>query len=190
VRKLQGVLLGSIRLTFETSHGTLHSNTSYIAINSHNHNDDRGQHWEARLRKGCLEMARQTSLCQLPQQIYRLTTAVEPISTAGNYPPVAAAERDEIVVEIRAPIHDSVSGTSDPNGATERGFRLLGTAEELAHRYTTESLLTRRWLRFLSLALAAHQLASGQGRDHGNDDFLRCIIWLRHGFDTYLRLYS
>ena len=135
-------------------------------------------------------MAGQTSLCQLPQQIYRLTTAVEPISTAGNCPPVAAAERDEIVVEIRAPIHDSVSGTSDPNGATERGFRLLGTAEELAHRYTTESLLTRRWLRFLSLALAAHQLATGQGRDHGNDDFLRCIIWLRHGFDTYLRLYS
>jgi hypothetical protein len=107
-------------------------------------------------------------------------------------PPVAAAERDEIVVEIRSPIHDSVSGTSDPNGATERVFRLLGTPEELAlaHRYTTESLLTRRWLRFLSLALAAHQLATGQGRDHGNDDFLRCIIWLRHGFGTYLRLYS
>jgi hypothetical protein len=64
VRKLQGVLLGSIRLTFETSHDTIHSNTRYIAINSHNHNDDRGQHWEAQLRKGCLEMARQASLWQ------------------------------------------------------------------------------------------------------------------------------
>ena len=104
--------------------------------------------------------------------------------------PVAPAERDEIVGEIRAHIHDSVSGTSHPNGATEPVFRLLGTPEELAHRYTTESLLTRRWLRFLSLALAAHQLATGQGRDHGNDDFLRCIIWLRHSLGTYLRLYS
>jgi hypothetical protein len=64
VRKLQGVLLGSIRLTFETSHDTIHSNTRYIAINSHNRNDDRGQHWEAQLRKGCLEMARQASLWQ------------------------------------------------------------------------------------------------------------------------------
>ena len=45
--------------------------------------------------------------------------------------PVAPAERDEIVVEIRAHIHDSVSGTSDPNGATEPVFRLLGTPEEL-----------------------------------------------------------
>src|ERR1700688_1378134 len=114
-------------------------------------------------------------------------TALEPISTGWKLPPVAPAERDEIVVEIRAHIHHSVSGTSDPNGATEPVFRLLGTPEELAHRYTTESLLTRRWLRFLSLALAAHQLATGQGRDHGNDDFLRCIIWLRHRFGTYLR---
>jgi hypothetical protein len=64
---------------------------------------------------------------------------------------------------------------------------IAGTPEELAHRHTTESLLTRRWLRFLSLALAAHQLATGQGRDHGNDDFLRRIIWLRHSFGTYLR---
>jgi PadR family transcriptional regulator PadR len=64
VRKLQGVLLGSTRLTFETSHDTIHSNTRYIAINRHNHNDDRGQHWEAQLRKGCLEMARQASLWQ------------------------------------------------------------------------------------------------------------------------------
>jgi hypothetical protein len=112
---------------------------------------------------------------------------LEPISTGWKLPPVAPAERDEIVVEIRAHIHDSVSGTSDPNGATESVSRLLGTPEELAHRYTTESLLTRRWLRFLSLALAAHQLATGQGRDHGNDDFTWFIIWLRHSFGTYLR---
>ena len=62
--EIASVLLGSIRLTFETSHDTIHSNTRYIAINSHNHNDDRGQHWEAQLRKGCLEMARQASLWQ------------------------------------------------------------------------------------------------------------------------------
>lgn len=59
-------------------------------------------------------------------QINRWTTALEPISAGWKLPPVALAERDEIVVEIRAPIHDSVSGTSDPNGATERVFRLLG----------------------------------------------------------------
>jgi hypothetical protein len=187
---LQGVLLGSIRLTFETSHGTIHSHTRHIAINSHSHNDDRGQHWEAQLRKGCLEMARQAGLWQLPQQIYWVDDGIGADLNGWKLPPIAAAERDEIVVESRAPIHDSVSGTSDPNGATERGFRLLGTPEELAHRYTTESLFSRRWLRFLCLALAAHQLATGQGRDHGNDDFLRCIIWLRHSLGTYLRLYS
>jgi hypothetical protein len=49
-------------------------------------------------------------------------TALEPISTGWKLPPVAPAERDEIVVEIRAHIHHSVSGTSDPNGATEPVF--------------------------------------------------------------------
>jgi hypothetical protein len=52
VRKLQGVLLGSIRLTCETSHDTIHSNTRYIAINRHNHNDDRGQHWGSPVAQG------------------------------------------------------------------------------------------------------------------------------------------
>jgi uncharacterized membrane protein len=56
---------------------------------------------------------------------------------------VAPAERDEIVREIRAHIQDSVSGAPDPDGAVDRVIRLLGEPEELAERYTTESLLTR-----------------------------------------------
>jgi hypothetical protein len=56
---------------------------------------------------------------------------------------VAAAEKDEIVREIRAHILDSVSTAADPAGATDRVLRLLGAPEELANRYTTESLLTR-----------------------------------------------
>ena len=101
--------------------------------------------------------------------------------------PVAPAERDELVVEIRAHIHDSVSGTSDPNGATEPVFRLLGTPEELALRYLRKVYSPDAGCGFSGLALAAHQLATGQGRDHGNDDFLRCIIWLCHRFGACLR---
>jgi uncharacterized membrane protein len=56
---------------------------------------------------------------------------------------LAPAERDEIVREIRAHIQDSVSGASDPEGAVDRVLRLLGAPEELADRYTTETLLTR-----------------------------------------------
>lgn len=56
---------------------------------------------------------------------------------------VAPPEREEIVREIRAHIHDSISSASDPEGAVNRVFRLLGAPEELAERYTTESLLTR-----------------------------------------------
>ena len=56
---------------------------------------------------------------------------------------VAQEERNEIVCEIRAHILDSVSAAADPGGATDRVLRLLGTPEELANRYTTESLLTR-----------------------------------------------
>jgi uncharacterized membrane protein len=56
---------------------------------------------------------------------------------------VAPEEKDEIVREIRAHIQDSVSGAPDPRGAVDRVIRLLGEPEELAERYTTESLLTR-----------------------------------------------
>lgn len=55
---------------------------------------------------------------------------------------IAREEKDEIVREIRAHILDSVSGATDPVGALDRVLRLLGTPEELASRYTTESLLT------------------------------------------------
>jgi uncharacterized membrane protein len=56
---------------------------------------------------------------------------------------VAPPERDEIVREIRAHIQDSVSSAPDPDAAADRVLRLLGSPEELAERYTTESLLTR-----------------------------------------------
>lgn len=62
---------------------------------------------------------------------------------AGALSGVAEEEKNEIVCEIRAHILDSVSAASDPGGATDRVLRLLGTPEELANRYTTESLLTR-----------------------------------------------
>jgi hypothetical protein len=56
---------------------------------------------------------------------------------------VAPPERSEIVREIRAHILDSVSGATDPQGATDRVLRLLGTPEDLANRYAAESLFTR-----------------------------------------------
>jgi len=56
---------------------------------------------------------------------------------------VAPLERNEIVREIRAHILDSVSGSADPQGATDRVLRLLGVPEELANRYAAESLFTR-----------------------------------------------
>jgi uncharacterized membrane protein len=56
---------------------------------------------------------------------------------------VAPAERDEIVREIRAHIQDSISSAPDPDRAVDRVIHLLGAPEELAERYTTESLLTR-----------------------------------------------
>jgi hypothetical protein len=56
---------------------------------------------------------------------------------------VTPAEKDEIIREIRAHILDSVTGATDRTGAVDRVLRLLGPPEELAERYTTESLLTR-----------------------------------------------
>src|SRR5579859_5508610 len=56
---------------------------------------------------------------------------------------VSAEETDEIAREIRAHILDSVAGAPDREGAVDRVFRLLGTPEELARRYSTECLLTR-----------------------------------------------
>ena len=56
---------------------------------------------------------------------------------------VAPPERSEIVREIRAHILDSVAGSTDPQGATDRVLRLLGTPEDLANRYAAESLFTR-----------------------------------------------
>lgn len=56
---------------------------------------------------------------------------------------VPAGEREDIVREIRAHILDSANGSVDPGTAVERVLRLLGTPEELAGRYSTESLLAR-----------------------------------------------
>jgi uncharacterized membrane protein len=68
---------------------------------------------------------------------------------AGVSPP----ERSEIVREIRAHILDSVSGSTDPQGATDRVLRLLGAPEELANRYAAESLFTRARSSFSPLLL-------------------------------------
>jgi len=56
---------------------------------------------------------------------------------------VAPPERNEIVREIRAHILDSVAGSTDAQGATDRVLRLLGAPEDLANRYAAESLFTR-----------------------------------------------
>jgi hypothetical protein len=61
-------------------------------------------------------------------------------SALAGLPPL---ERSEIVREIRAHILDSVSGSIDPQGATDRVLRLLGAPEELANRYAAESLFKR-----------------------------------------------
>src|SRR5580765_1103637 len=50
-----------MNLTPPTLRNTIHSDTRYMAING---NGERGQHWEAQLRKGCLEMAILASLWQ------------------------------------------------------------------------------------------------------------------------------
>jgi len=59
--KLDSPSRGRFRLTLKPSHGTIHSNTRYIVNNS---NGDRGQHWEAQMRKGSLELAILASLWQ------------------------------------------------------------------------------------------------------------------------------
>jgi hypothetical protein len=66
---------------------------------------------------------------------------------------VSPLERSEIVREIRAHILDSVSGSTDPQGATDRVLRLLGAPEELANRYAAESLFTRARSSFSPLLL-------------------------------------
>lgn len=54
-----------------------------------------------------------------------------------------AEEREDILREIGAHILDSVGSSADREAAIERVLRLLGTPEELASRYSTESLLAR-----------------------------------------------
>lgn len=66
---------------------------------------------------------------------------------------VPPTERSEIVREIRAHILDSVAGASDPQDATDRVLRLLGTPEDLANRYAAESLFTRARYSFSPLLL-------------------------------------
>lgn len=56
---------------------------------------------------------------------------------------VPADDREDILREIGAHILDSVGGSADREAAIERVLRLLGTPEELASRYSTESLLAR-----------------------------------------------
>lgn len=53
------------------------------------------------------------------------------------------SDREDILREIHTHIVESTSGAADRDAAVDRVLRLLGTPEELASRYTTESLLTR-----------------------------------------------
>lgn len=55
---------------------------------------------------------------------------------------IAAEEREDILREIGAHIHDSAAASSDRAGAIDRTLRLLGSPEELAARYSTECMLT------------------------------------------------
>lgn len=55
---------------------------------------------------------------------------------------IASEDREDILREIRAHILDSAAGSPDRTGAIDRTLRLLGTPEELAARYSTESMLT------------------------------------------------
>ena len=56
---------------------------------------------------------------------------------------VGPAEKADILREIRAHILESAEHAPDRDGAVDRVLRSLGTPEELAERYGTESLLTR-----------------------------------------------
>lgn len=56
---------------------------------------------------------------------------------------VAPLDKEDILQEIRVHILDATAGASDRDVAVDRVLRLLGTPEELAGRYGTESLLAR-----------------------------------------------
>ena len=56
---------------------------------------------------------------------------------------MAQEEKVDILREIRAHILDCAAASHDREGAIDRTLRLLGTPEELAARYSTESMLTR-----------------------------------------------
>jgi hypothetical protein len=56
---------------------------------------------------------------------------------------VSPSDREDILREIHTHIVESTSGASDRDAAVDRVLRLLGTPEELAGRYKTESLLSR-----------------------------------------------
>lgn len=62
-------------------------------------------------------------------------------------------DREDIIREIHTHIVESTAGASDRDAVVDRVLRLLGTPEELAGRYTTESLLTRASLSFSPVVL-------------------------------------
>ncbi|MGD0987501.1 MAG: hypothetical protein ABR874_06810 [Candidatus Sulfotelmatobacter sp.] len=71
----------------------------------------------------------------------RMDAYLNRLATALRHMP--PAEKQDILLEIRAHVLDSVAASSDRKGAVDRVLRLLGTPEELAQRYDTERLLTR-----------------------------------------------
>ena len=66
---------------------------------------------------------------------------------------VEPIEKEDILREIRAHILDATANASDRDVAIDRVLRLLGTPEELAGHYSTESLLTRASRSFSPLVL-------------------------------------
>jgi hypothetical protein len=88
---------------------------------------------------------------ETPVTNYRIDNYLARLESAlAGVPP---RERSEIVREIRAHILDSVAGSTDSQGATDRVLRLLGTPEDLANRYAAESLFTRARYSFSPLLL-------------------------------------
>jgi hypothetical protein len=66
---------------------------------------------------------------------------------------LSAEEKQDILLEIRSHIADSVAVAQDREAAVERVMRLLGDPRELAQRYKAERMLTRASRSFSPLLL-------------------------------------
>ncbi len=66
---------------------------------------------------------------------------------------LSTEEKQDILLEIRSHIADSVAAARDREAAVERVIRLLGDPQELAQRYKAERMLTRASRSFSPLLL-------------------------------------